>query len=117
MLDVTQASIVLLGLSLLAAIALMAGGIAFALFVQRQYPPSIPEEEPVEDAALAKRSAAYRFGLLIFLGLAVLTIVEFIIGVTWPAVVMLLVIALIKAGLIVQNYMHASRVWSEEGHS
>ncbi|GAB4542015.1 MAG: hypothetical protein Kow0063_33470 [Anaerolineae bacterium] len=116
MINITQASAVLLGLSVLAGIALLGGGLAFALFVQREFPAEVAEEIPAIDPAQARRSAAYRFGFLVFVGLAALTVVEFVIGVTWASAVMLLIIALIKAGLIVQNYMHVSRVWSEEGH-
>ena len=117
MIDVTQASTVLLGLSVLAGILLLGGALAFALFVNREFPPAAPEEEAAVDPAQVKRSEAYRFGFLVFVGLAALTIIEYVIGVAWPSVVILLIIALVKAGLIIQNYMHVSRVWSEEGHS
>lgn len=116
MIDITQASTVLLGLSVLAGILLVGGGLAFAFFVQREFPADVPEEIPAVDPEQVKRSAAYRFGFLVFVGLAALTIVEFVIGITWASAVILLIIALLKAGLIVQNYMHVSRVWSEEGH-
>jgi hypothetical protein len=116
MIDITQASTVLLGLSVLSGVLLLGGGLAFAVFVNREYPPEAPEEAEVVDPDMAKRTAAYRLGFLVFVGLAILTIVEYIIGVTWAAVVILLIIALVKAGLILQNYMHVSHVWSEEGH-
>ena len=117
MIDVSQASLVLLGLSVVAGAVLLIAGLGFGLFVGREYPPEAREEEPAEDPALrAKRSAAYRLGALVLLGLAVLTIVEYGFAVTWASAVILLLIALFKAGLIVNYFMHVSRLWSEEGH-
>ena len=117
MIDISQASLVLLALSVVIGAVLLIAGLGFGLFVGREYPPAAKEEEPAEDPALrAKRSAAYRLGALVLLGLAVLTIVEFGFAVTWASAVILLLIALFKAGLIVNYYMHVSRLWSEEGH-
>ncbi len=63
------------------------------------------------------KAAAYRLGLITLLILAVLTAVEYIIGVnmTNPATV-LFVIALVKAAVVVQNFMHIYRLWREESH-
>jgi hypothetical protein len=109
MLDVSQASLVLLGLSVVAGVALLGAGLGFGLFVGREYPPEAAEEAPTEDPALsAKRKAAYRLGGL--------TIVEFYIGINWASAVILLIIGLFKAGLIVNYYMHLPRLWSEERH-
>jgi hypothetical protein len=117
MLDVSQASLVLLGLSVVAGVALLGAGLGFGLFVGREYPPEAAEEAPTEDPALsAKRKAAYRLGGVVLIGLAVLTIVEFYIGTTWASAVILLIIGLFKAGLIVNYYMHLPRLWSEEVH-
>ena len=58
---------------------------------------------------------ALRTGWIVFLVLAVLTAVEFLVAVTvttnLPA---LLVMALMKAGLIMYYFMHLLRVWREE---
>ena len=119
MADITQGSMVLLGLSLLMGILIFVGLlIFFGLFVQREYPPTAEEEaEPAIDrASLARRSAAYRQGLLVLVGLAVLTILEYLVSVYLPSVVIILLINLAKAGLILQYYMHISSLWSEEGH-
>jgi len=121
MVDVTQASMVLIGLSVLMGIFILLGLLVFfGLFVQREYPPTPgqEEEEPtIDHAPAAKRSAAYRQGALVLVGLAVLTIVEYLVSVYLASVVIILIINLFKAGLIVQYYMHVSRLWSEEGHS
>ena len=58
---------------------------------------------------------ALRTGWVVFLGLAVLTAVEFLVAVTvttnLPAV---LVMALMKAGLIIYYFMHLLRIWRVE---
>jgi hypothetical protein len=120
MIDITQASIVLAGLTILVGILILGGGLAFfGIVVRREYPLEVTieeEESPIDAALLAKRSSAYRLGAMVLAGLAVLTIVEYLLGVTWPSVIILLVIGLLKAGLIVQYFMHVTRVWSEERH-
>lgn len=64
-----------------------------------------------------KKAAAYRLGLVTFVVLMVLTIVEYVIGIQPSAsIVLLFIVALVKAALIVQNFMHISRLWREESH-
>jgi cytochrome c oxidase subunit IV len=46
----------------------------------------------------------------------VLTIVEYFVSVLLGSTVLLLIIALIKAAIIVQNFMHIARLWREESH-
>lgn len=60
----------------------------------------------------------YSQGIYIFLVLAVLTIGEFVIALNLanPAVP-LFIIALLKAGLIINYFMHVYRLWREESHS
>jgi heme/copper-type cytochrome/quinol oxidase subunit 4 len=71
--------------------------------------------EPVDEKVLADRKAAYRQGLLVLAGLAVLTALEFWIATAaGGSTVFLFILALAKAGVIVQYYMHLDRVWSEE---
>ncbi|MCA9949259.1 MAG: cytochrome C oxidase subunit IV family protein [Anaerolineales bacterium] len=63
------------------------------------------------------RAKAMRRGLITFLALLVLTVVEYFIGIQANAsIVLLFVIALVKAALIVQVFMHISRLWREEEH-
>jgi len=59
------------------------------------------------------KGAAYGQGLLIFVYLAVLTGLEFFIAVTFASVVLLIVIALIKAALVIYYYMHIHRLNAE----
>lgn len=66
----------------------------------------------------SKRAAAYRQGIYVFLGLAVLTIAEFFVSAaTDGSAVLLLIIALVKAGVIANFFMHIYRLWrAEEDH-
>lgn len=63
-----------------------------------------------------KRAAAYRLGLITLLILAVLTIAEFYVAVALESIVLLFIIALVKAAIIIQNFMHVTRLWREESH-
>lgn len=63
------------------------------------------------------KASAQRTGLYVFLALLVLTIVESVIGgLENPITVLLLIIALVKAALIVYFFMHVYRLWREESH-
>jgi cytochrome c oxidase subunit 4 len=108
---------------LLLAIA-MAAPLAFAFKWISPLPPIKPEPEraePVEEvdeAVLTGRRAAYQRGLFVFVGLAVLTLIEFGIAIWIGSVIFLFLIALLKAGLILQYYMHLGKVWGgEEVHA
>ena len=64
-----------------------------------------------------KKTAAYRLGLITLAVLFVLTLIEYWIGVNVESrLVWMLIIALLKAGVIVQNFMHIYRLWREESH-
>jgi hypothetical protein len=70
---------------------------------------------PVDEKALAARKAAYRQGVFVLIGLAVLTALEFVVATALSgSVVLLFVLVLAKAGLILQFYMHVGHLWSEE---
>ena len=71
------------------------------------------ENKPNKSAKMAE----YRQNIYVFLGLAVLTVLEFLIAINLEqATVPLLIIAIIKAGLIVQFFMHIYRIWQAEEH-
>ncbi len=63
-----------------------------------------------------KKKAAFRQGNIVVLLLAVLTAVEFWIALVSGSAVFLFVVALIKAGVILQVFMHVYRLWREENH-
>lgn len=57
------------------------------------------------------KNKRFRIGWLVFLGLAVFTVAEFVIGAyVAGALPYLLITALIKAGLIIYYFMHISQI-------
>ena len=61
------------------------------------------------------KAKAYRRGTIAFLILLLLTAVEFYVGVAISSSVsLLMIIALLKAALIVYVFMHVYRLWREE---
>ncbi len=56
-----------------------------------------------------------RRGALVFLGLAVLTVVEYYLGTHEAPAIFLWVVALLKAGLVLIYFMHIGRVFRSEG--
>ncbi len=63
------------------------------------------------------KASAQRNGLYVFLALLALTIAESVIGgLETPITVLLLIIALVKAALIIYFFMHVYRLWREENH-
>ncbi len=64
-----------------------------------------------------KKSTALREGVFVFLALAVLTAIEYVIGVN-IGTAWLLLLALVKAALVVVYYMHIRRIFASEdgGH-
>jgi hypothetical protein len=63
-----------------------------------------------------KKAAAYRLGWITLVILAVLTAVEFAVSIYLGSLVLLFIVVVIKAAVIVQNFMHITRLWREEGH-
>lgn len=63
-----------------------------------------------------KKKEAYRQIFTIFLILAVLTGVEYAISQTLASSILLFLVALVKAALIVNYFMHVYRLWREESH-
>jgi len=63
-----------------------------------------------------RKAAAYRLGLITLIILAVLTVAEYFVSVYLGSLVLLFIIALVKAAIIVQNFMHIARLWREESH-
>ncbi|MBK8616233.1 MAG: heme-copper oxidase subunit III [Anaerolineales bacterium] len=59
------------------------------------------------------KSAAFGLGVVIFIYLAVLTALEFFVAVTFEAISILVVIALVKAALVMYYYMHIYQLNAE----
>ena len=68
-------------------------------------------------ASKAKLSSAYRTGVMVLLWLALLTAIEFVANMIGASTVAMFLIAFIKAAIILQFFMHVSRLWLEgESH-
>ena len=118
--DVNFGLVLGIGAALLVVAGLMGAALAIGSAKLSPLPAKPPEAkppaEPADPKVLAARKAAYRQGLYVLVGLAVLTALEFAVALLLEgSVVFLFVLALVKAGLILQYYMHLDRVWSEEG--
>ena len=61
-----------------------------------------------------KKSAALMQGVFVFIALAVLTVIEYFVGVSTDLVGLIFVLLLIKAALVVYFFMHISRLFSSE---
>lgn len=57
----------------------------------------------------------YAFVILIGIVLAILTIVEYFMGLYHVGATLLMLVAALKAILVIYFFMHVSRVWSAEG--
>ena len=108
---------------------LMGGAILVGLLLLSRILPSEAKRGPAEAAVAvapvpargpeyvryaAQRVASYRRGILVFLGLAILTALELFIALNTGNLVPLLLVAMVKAGLILYFFMHITTVWSEE---
>ncbi|GAB4442407.1 MAG: hypothetical protein Fur0044_38820 [Anaerolineae bacterium] len=65
-----------------------------------------------------KKKAAFRLGMMVLIGLAVLTGLEYYVSfLPTSATPALFVIALVKAWAIIKYFMHIASLWAEErGH-
>jgi hypothetical protein len=61
-----------------------------------------------------KKAAALRLGWITMLILAALTVVEYFVSIYLGSLVLLFIIVVVKAAVIIQNFMHISRLWREE---
>lgn len=63
------------------------------------------------------KKAAYRQGVIVGVGLLVLTLIEFFISqAEITSLSIFLIISLIKSAIVVQFFMHIYRLWREESH-
>ncbi len=56
-------------------------------------------------------------GLITLIILAVMTVAEYFVSIYTGSLILLMIIAVIKAAIIVNNFMHITRLWREESHS
>jgi hypothetical protein len=61
------------------------------------------------------RRSAYGRSALVALVLAAFTVAEYFVAIELGSVIFLMLIATFKALIVVQAYMHVSRLWKPEG--
>ena len=71
-----------------------------------------------EHSPTKRKTAIYREGLIVAVVLAILTLVEYYAAITPPfdSFAILMILALLKAILVVNYFMHIRSVWSEGDH-
>ena len=72
-------------------------------------------ERDATRARRARLSAAYRTGVMVLIWLGLLTAFEFVANLMGVSTVAMFMIALVKAGIILQFFMHISSLWLEGG--
>lgn len=66
---------------------------------------------------MAQSKSPYTRGFITFIVLMVLTLVEYYIGAAEdPSAVLLILIAILKAGIIMNIFMGITRLWRQEEH-
>lgn len=108
---------------------LIGGAILFGLYILTRIMPGdakqsktaaavepVPARGPEYVRLKARRSAAFRLGVLVFLGLVVLSLIEFALASVGSTALMFIIIVF-KASLIMYFFMHIASVWrTEEAH-
>jgi hypothetical protein len=71
------------------------------------------------DKNVTKNSNELKRGVIVFIALAVLTVIEYFLGIMEVPAILLWIIALGKGGLVVWFFMHVFRLFGgeSEGHS
>jgi cytochrome c oxidase subunit IV len=62
------------------------------------------------------QKAAQRLGMWVFIGLMVLTLIEYAVSIYLNSTVGLFITMLLKSALIVYYFMHVYRLWREDSH-
>lgn len=58
----------------------------------------------------------YRRGNIAAIALVIITVVELILALTIDSPILLILLAIMKAGIIIQVFMNISRLWNPEEH-
>lgn len=62
-----------------------------------------------------KSSSPYTKGIIVAVGLAALTVVEYYLALVTSSPTLLLLVALLKAVIVIWFFMHVYRLWRTEG--
>lgn len=68
-----------------------------------------------EGSKRERRSKAYTASITTAIILAVLTAVEWFVGLRFNGAAIMMLLGLLKAYFVVNNFMHVSRLWSTDG--
>lgn len=64
-----------------------------------------------------KKKTVFRLGVMVLIGLAVLTVIEYYVSfIPTSAILLLFVIAIMKGWAILRYFMHVAALWTEEAH-
>ncbi len=63
----------------------------------------------------SKPRSVYTTAAIVAATLAILTLVEFFVAINIPSAVLILLIALLKAVMVIWFFMHVYRLWRPEG--
>jgi heme/copper-type cytochrome/quinol oxidase subunit 4 len=66
---------------------------------------------------VTKSSGELRRGVIVFIALAVLTVIEYFLGIWEVANILLWIVALIKAALVIWFFMHVFRLFGGESEA
>lgn len=78
--------------------------------------PPVAARGPQYEQLTAKRKAGFRTGVIVLIGLSILTLVEFFLA-ALGSIALMFVIMILKAALIMYFFMHIVNVWrTEEAH-
>jgi hypothetical protein len=69
-----------------------------------------------EHSTTKRKSGIYREGVIVAIGLAILTGVEFYIALSLNSFAIMMILGVLKAILVVNYFMHIRSLWSEDGH-
>ena len=69
-----------------------------------------------EHSPTKRRSGIYREGIIVAVLLAILTVIEYYVALTFNSFAIMMILALLKAVLVVNYFMHIRSLWSEDEH-
>ena len=77
-----------------------------------------PKEKPEmsEHSPTKRKSALYREGIIVAIVLAVVTVIEYYVALNLNSFAIMMILALLKAILVVNYFMHIRSLWSEDEH-
>ena len=69
-----------------------------------------------EHSPTKRKSAIYREGIIVAIILAIVTVIEYYVALNLNSFAIMMILALLKAILVVNYFMHIRSLWSEDEH-